>query len=351
MNQTGQETAKQRVRAALDFQETEYVPYTFGFSPPVAMRLKEHYGVENPFVDLGMHIFAIGPNPASDFVRSATSPKRDVDEFGVRWQTSPHGGRLPGGHPMTEPDLNGISWPDPMAGGRFDHVEETITAHQDRFLVAGVNYTLFERAHFLRGFKEFLCDLALRPQFAHTLLDRILEYDLAILDTLLTYPFDGVWFGDDYGHQGGLILSPRMWRTFIKPRLSVLMERARKAGLPTFLHSDGAVTELIPDLLEIGLSALNPLQPEVMDLVHLKKEYGQELCFCGGISTQRTLSQGSVADVEEELKQRINHLAHGGGYIVSTAGSVQADVPMANLTRLLDLLRNQDQTSLNIRSD
>lgn len=138
-----------------------------------------------------------------------------------------------------------------------------------------------------------------------------------------------------------------MWRTFIKPRLAVLMERARRQGLPTFLHSDGAVAELIPDLLEIGLNVLNPLQPEVMDLTQLKREYGRDLCLCGGISTQRVLSQGTPDEVEAELRQKIGLLAQEGGYIVATAGSVQADVPMANLVRLLDLLRGQDCHPLN----
>lgn len=213
--------------------------------------------------------------------------------------------------------------------------------------MAVVNHTLFERAWFLRGFQEFLYDLVLRPAFAHALLDQILEFDLAILEKLLTHPVDGVWFGDDYGHQGGLIISPKMWRTFIKPRLAVLIERARHRGLPVFLHSDGAVSELIPDLLEIGLSVLNPLQPEVMDLAQLKREYGRDLSFCGGISTQTVLSGGTPDEVEAELRQKIRLLAQGGGYIVSTAGSVQADVPLANLARLIDLLRGQDSNPLN----
>jgi len=336
-------SCKSRVRAALEFRATPYVPYTFGFASPVATRLSKHYGVTDPFVTLGMHVFAVGPRPAAGFA----PPAEGVDEFGVGWHTTPFGARLPVRHPMPEPTLRGYGWPDPQAPGRFDHVGETLVANQDRFLVAVVNHTLFERAYFLRGFEEFLLDLALRPAFAHALLDRVLEFDLAILEALLAFPVDGVWFGDDYGHQGGLLISPQMWRTFIKPRLAVLFEQARQQGLPTFLHSDGAVAELIPDLLEMGLNVLNPLQPEVMDLAWLKQEYGRDLCFCGGISAQRVLSHGTPNEVEAELRQKIALLARGGGYIVATAGSVQADVPMANLVRLVDLLRGQDRQPLN----
>lgn len=189
--------------------------------------------------------------------------------------------------------------------------------------------------------------MVLRPCFVHELLDHILAFNLAVLERMLQFPVDGVWFGDDYGHQGGLSISPRMWRIFIKPRLACLMERARQAGLPVFLHSDGAVTSLIPDLLEIGLNALNPLQPEVMDLARLEREYGHAACFCGGISTQRVLSWGRPDDVEIELRHKMKLLARGGGCIVATARSVQADVPLPNLVRLLDLLRGQDKEPLN----
>ncbi len=100
-------------------------------------------------------------------------------------------------------------------------------------------------------------------------------------------------------------------------------------------------------MLEIGLNALNPLQPEVIDLPHLKREYDGELCLCGGISTQNLLSNGTPDEVEVGLRQNVDDLGKGGGYIVSTAGSVQVDVPMPNLTRLLDLLQNQDRKPLN----
>ena len=345
------ESCKARVQAALVFEETAFVPYAFGFAQPVRERLSRHYGMENPFVELGMHIFAVESRPAAGFCPPSAPPPEEmmetVDEFGVRWRHSLYGARYPVGHPLAEPTLTGYRWPNPEAAGRFDHIPDIIAANGDRFIVAAVDNTLFERAYFLRGFEEFLTDMALRPRFVHALLDRVLAFNLAVLERMLEFPVDGVWFGDDYGHQGGLIVSPRMWRIFIKPRLACLIERARQAGLPVFLHSDGAVASLIPDLLEIGLSALNPCQPEVMDMARLKQEYGHHLCFCGGISTQRVISQGTPDDTEAELRQKVRLLAYGGGYIVATAGSVQADVPLPNLVRLLDLLRNQDKRPLN----
>ena len=341
-------SCKARVQAALAFQETPLVPYAFGFAPPVRERLSQYYDVNNPFVDLGMHIFAAEPRPAVSFSPPPSPPGETVDEFGVRWRSSPHGARYPVGHPMSGPTLAGYCWPDPEAPGRFDHIAEIIAAHSDRFIVAAVDSTLFERAFFLRGFQELLTDMVLKPRFVHGLLDHILAFDLAVLERMLQFPVDGVWFGDDYGHQGGLITSPKMWRTFIKPRMARLIERVKQAGLPVFLHSDGAIAPLIPDLLEIGLDVLNPLQPEVIDLAQLKRAYGHDLCLCGGISTQRVLSRGTPDDVEKELRQKVRLLAQSGGYIIATAGSVQKDVPMANLVRLLDLLCNQDAEPLDV---
>lgn len=331
----------------MGFRPTPYVPYTFGFSPEVTRRLAEYYQVVDPFVDLGMHIFAVGPRPARDWEPPACPPLHREDEFGVRWVTAEDGSLFPAGHPLQHTALEDFHWPDPKAAGRFDHVEETIQMHEDRFIVGVVNRTLLERAHFLRGFQELMLDMALRPRFVHQLLDRILEFDMAILDALLEFPIDGVWFGDDYGQQNGLIISPNMWCAFIKPRLALLFARAQAANLPVFLHSDGAVSGLIPDLLEIGLNVLNPLQPEVMDLPALKRTYGRDLVFCGGISTQRLLCRATPEQVEEELKWLAGGMAANGGYIAGTAGSVQADVPLPNLTRLLDLLRGQDLAPLN----
>jgi uroporphyrinogen decarboxylase len=340
------ESCKDRVKAALAFRETAFVPYAFGFSHKVSERLSRHYGMENPFVELGMHIFAVEAQPTKRPLTSATTPEESVDEFGVRWRSSPEGARYPVGHPLEEASLRAYEWPDPSAAVRFQHVSPTIARHSDRFIVAAVDNTLFERAYFLRGFEMLLSDMVLRPGYAHELLDHVLQFNLAILERLLECPVDGVWFGDDYGHQGGLLMSPRMWRTFIKPRLAVLFERARSAGLPVFLHSDGAVASLIPDLLEIGLNVINPCQPEAMDLSVLKQEYGGDLCFCGGISTQRTLSRGGPRDVENELRRDVAILGRNGGYVAATAGSVQPDVPLANLVHLLDLLRHQAEHPL-----
>jgi uroporphyrinogen decarboxylase len=340
-------SCKERVIAALTFCETPFVPYSFGCAAPVWEQLKQHYGIENPFLDLGMHILAVEPRPPAGFSSLATAPGDTVDEFGVLWRGSPYGTRYPVGHPLVEPTLAAYHWPDPVASSRFDHILPIINAHSDRFIVAAISSCLFERAHLLRGFQELLTDLVLRPNFVHELLERILTLDLAILGIMLQFPVDGVWLGDDYGHQSGLILSPQMWRTFIKPRLGRLIEQAKRAGLPVFLHSDGAIAPLIPDLLEIGVDAINPLAPEMMDLAWLKREYGHDLCFCGGISAQRVLSRGTPNEVEAELRQKVRLLACGGGYIVATAGSVQADVPLPNLARLLDLLRAQDKEPLN----
>jgi len=335
------------VQAALAFQETGYVPYAFGFVPTVRDELSRHYGMANPFVDLGMHVFAVEAGTPEGSGTPVSRPNETTDEFGVGWRFSPHGARYPAVHPLQETGLASYSWPDPTAPGRFGHIPGIIAAHSDRFIVGAVDNTLFERAYFLRGFEQLLTDMTLRPRFVHELLDRILVFDLEILERMLQFPIDGVWFGDDYSHQGGLIMSPRMWRIFIKPRLACLFERARRAGLPVFLHSDGAVTSLVPDLLDIGLNVLNPCQPEVMDLQAMKREYGSQLCFCGGISTQHTLSHGGPNAVEDELRCSVRTLARDGGYIVATAGSVQADVPLANLVRLLELLRHQDEQPLN----
>jgi uroporphyrinogen decarboxylase len=142
---------------------------------------------------------------------------------------------------------------------------------------------------------------------------------------------DGIFLSDDYGHQRSLLMSPDQWREFIKPRLREFFARIKGEGLFTFLHSCGNISEIVPDLIEVGLDVLHPVQPEAMDIASLKAKYANRLAFYGGISTQRTLPRGTPEEVAEEVRRTVQFMAKDGGYILAPGITLQHDILLENI--------------------
>jgi len=147
-----------------------------------------------------------------------------------------------------------------------------------------------------------------------------------------------IWLGDDVGHQQGMLISPRHWRRFFKPRMAHIIERLKAINpqLKVAYHTDGCVYEVIPELIEIGLDVLNPVQPAAMDPVRLKREYGKELCFWGSIDEQHTMPFGRPGDVRREVAERIKTVGSDGGLILAPTHHLQLDTPLDNFWALLE---------------
>jgi uroporphyrinogen decarboxylase len=182
-----------------------------------------------------------------------------------------------------------------------------------------------------------LMDMVERPEFVEELLDRVLyEWNLPIIEQQLALGVDGFYFADDWGSKTGLIFSPAMWRRFIKPRLAVMYQRCREAGAVVGQHSDGAVGDLFPDLIEIGLQVFNPLSPSVMDPRTYKGTYGERLTFYGGIDVERTLPFGTPEEVREEMRSMAEIMGRGGGYILQSSHTILEDVPLENIVAYIE---------------
>jgi len=153
---------------------------------------------------------------------------------------------------------------------------------------------------------------------------------------------DMVWLGDDVGTQSSMLMSPDVWRRFFKPRMANLVASLKRINprVKVAYHSDGNIYAIIPDLIEIGIDVLNPIQPACMDPVLLKEQYGDKLCFWGSIDVQRTLPFGTPLDVRQEVITRIETLGKGGGFILAPTHHVQLDTPLANFWEMIDTVRN-----------
>ncbi len=199
-------------------------------------------------------------------------------------------------------------------------------------------------AMYLRGVEQILLDLALNPEIAQALFERIAAFYLEYARRTFEAADGGIdifMMGDDFGTQTGPLVSPEMWRRFLRPGFQAFVALARGFGLTVAHHTCGSVEPLIPDLIECGLDILNPLQPDVLGMDHagLKRRFGSRLAFHGGISIQRTLPFGTPDDVREEVRERFRTLAPGGGYIFCTAHNIQPDTPLANIEALFDAYR------------
>lgn len=249
-------------------------------------------------------------------------------------------------HPLADcespDDLKRHAWPVP---GLFDYeaLRELVAAKRkdgNRCLIAhGGN--IFETAWYLRGFERMLTDLALNPEFACALLDKVCDFYVekaARVFGAAKGEIDLAFTADDIGCQKGLLLSLEMWEEFIKPRHARLNARLHELGAKVVYHSDGGVMEAVPGLIECGIDALQALQFDAagMDPVKLKELYGAKLCFVGGVSVQRTLPFGTPEEVEAEVLSHGRTLGAGGGYVLGPSHAIQAGTPPENILAFFD---------------
>jgi len=219
----------------------------------------------------------------------------------------------------------------------FTESIRNLREYTDMYILAEVWTSDFEKAYFSRGLEYFLADMAGEPEFARELLDFITEKNLSVLKEFIKTPgLDGVLLGNDWGSQRDLLMSPKTWRTLLKPGAKKEYDLIHEAGLDVWVHSCGDIRKIMPDLCEMGADVLNPVQPECMDIYELKERFGADMTFWGGISTQRTLPFGTTDEVREETKRVTEAMSQNGGYIIAAAQGIQADVPFENICALVD---------------
>jgi len=216
----------------------------------------------------------------------------------------------------------------------------------DRAILGLFGGNLLEMGQYLYRMDRFMEMLADEPARVHAFLDRLLEFHLANLDQFLADvgPYiDVIVFGDDLGGQNGPLLSPKMYREFFKPRHSQLWRRAKqRSDAKVMLHCCGGVRSLLPDLIDAGLDAINPVQISCrgMEGSELKREFGKDLTFWGGgCDTRQVLPNASIEAVRAHVLQQVRSLAPGGGFVFQQVHNIQADVPPENILAMFESVR------------
>lgn len=348
-------TERQRIKRWIHFEETDLIPWQINCTTSLADRLLRGLDLGVKRRDTGTrHILkysrlddffgnhiVYARNRGLNSMRES-GPGIWRDEWGVLWDRRiDRDIGVPINCLLESGSLSEFSVPDPDDPDRYRHVQPIIDNNQDRYVLAKFSYSLFERAWSLRGMENLFIDFTENTPFVHDLLRSICDFNIKIMRNLASFRIDGIYFGDDWGSQKAMLMSPEMWRQFIKPYLKEMYSQAHNQGYDVFIHSCGHITPILDDLIEIGLNVFNPFQPEVMDLHSLMKRYSRRLAFYGSLSIQKTLPFGTAEEVQVEVQDRISLARAYGGLIISPSHDMPPDVPVENIIALISAIKNQ----------
>ena len=327
---------KERMRRALWRQPVDRLPVQTNYTPLMGRKLEAAFKISSAELParLDNHLLRL----------ELTCPRRlsadgriGFDWWGAGWDTQTEG-YWHAYSPLAEvTDLAAFPWPDPEGSDLLADAARVLAADGGRqFTAPNFGMCLFERAWSLRGFDALLMDLVEEPEWAAELLERITVIQIRLAQRFVALGVDGGYFGDDYGAQRSMLFSPKIWREMFKPRLARIFAVFRDAGLPVILHSDGDIWDILPDLVEIGLTCLNPVQPEVLEHQRLCREFGSKLSFYGGISTQTVLPAGTPEAIRAATAACVRDLAPDGtGLILGPSHRMQSDIPVENVAIML----------------
>lgn len=327
---------RQRVIDAIEHKTTRLTPWQIDLTSGFTRNLQEAVGCEDAEAYLGNHLVR-----AKYKQNEKLDEKTEKDIFGVTWQKTDDGGDVGVviGFPLKDKTLDEYVFPEV----RKDFVKQLGTSLQedktDRFRMFSVTMCYYERAWSLRGMENILMDMCLDETGTETLFNRILEHHLELLDIALEYDFEGVYFGDDWGQQRGLVMGPKHWRKFIGPGVAKMYEKVKSKGKYVIQHSCGDIKTIMTDLVDMGMDVYNTVQPEIYDLAQLKKDYGSHLTFYGGISTQQFLPFANVEERKAMAKNILDIMGPEGGYIFAPTHAVTPDIPVENIQALVDVVK------------
>jgi uroporphyrinogen decarboxylase len=326
-------------------RETHPVPYSLGFEGDVAEQLDAYYGGPEWRDRITPYITTVGGIDTVSQVRVDETHVRDA--FGSLWRDDRRPWHLvePA---LKAPSLDGLAFP---GANRFWGDVEARKADAmraceekaDSFQIIGIGWGLFEHSWRIRGFENAMMDAATEPDFYAELLDRLTELFLDFVGIWDDVPADAIMFGDDWGYQQGVILGPERWRTFIKPRWAKVYEAVHAQGKRTISHCCGSIVDIMPDIVEIGLDVLESVQPEArgMNPYALKKRWGSEITFWGGLGSQSTVQFSSPEGIAAEVRRLCVEMGAGGGYILAPAKSLQPGTPVDNAAAIIEAFTGQ----------
>lgn len=335
-------TSQERVQRCIDRKGTDRVPIFMWFHPQTVERLAEHFGVATETIDFVMANDVrqtwVNNNYAMEGIVHDCEGQGHLDEWGIRWERR-HGFNQAAGFPLKNAERNDV------LAYRFpvDRVDELIarlgTALGDSsewYRGCDVSPCAFEMYWRLRGMEDALMDFAVDQSLAAEMIGRCADFALELSRRAgSAHALDWLWTGDDVASQTGMIISPDTWRAVVKPHLARIVAHGRRLGLPVAYHCCGALRPIIPDLIEIGVSVLNPIQAGCpgMEPEGLKRDFGADLTFMGGLDTQHVIPNANADEVRRHTGELIETMTAGdaGGYILAASHTIPPETPIENI--------------------
>jgi len=341
-------TSKERVTAALMHRESDRVPRFIWMGGEVRRRMVSKNGSSSvePEIKIGNDILQTWVSINGEMERDVPQGTEFVDDFGITWKREGEYNMVIK-NPLRGSDIEGINayeLPDPYSSSRFTYLENLINEYGNNYFIgADVSGVLFEPACHLRNMEDFLLDMAMENEEVDILLDKLTEFNISLSLECVKRGVDWIWMGDDLGSQQNMLMNVEMWRRYFKPRMKRIIDEIRTVapGLPVAYHSCGSMAPVIEDLIEIGITVLNPVQESAagMDQAAVKTAYGDRLSLMCGLDIQQFLNKATPNEVYEETKRKIESLGKNGGYIFATSHHIQSDTPEENINAMLEALK------------
>jgi uroporphyrinogen decarboxylase len=344
--------SRERVLAAVRRQKPDRVPrdLSWGLTPSVEKVFREKTGRTDPleYFRVDTRLIQQPESRRSDLHARFHAPGADINEWGVATERSSDSSLhfahiispLRGARRVEE--ISDYPLPDLDAEYRTTGLAASVAQVHRQGLAAAapVTCTIYEVAWQIRGLEELLTDMVTQPELVDCLFERLARLRAAQAAAYVRAGCDVLMLGDDVSAQTGMIMSPGTWRRFLKPHMARIIAKARSIApdIPVFYHSDGDCRLIIEELIEIGVTILNPVQPECMDPAELKRRYGGRLAFWGTIGIQGTLPFGTPDDVRREVRTRMETVGAGGGLLIGPSHMVEPEVPWENLVALYEAI-------------
>jgi uroporphyrinogen decarboxylase len=333
--------SKERMYGALQRKPVDRIPIFMWYHPLTFQKLTRALEIPPDFFDLVMCNDVkqkwVGNNYAMEGITHEKDGEGHLDQWGIEWI------RQGGFNQIRKSPLDNASKQE-ILNYKFPvgHIEELLKSmdmiipfSKEYFIGCDISPCLLELLFRIRGMENSFLDTLASPDISRDLLSKAAAFAIEIGEKACRkFPLDWLWTGDDVGGQQSMMLGPELWRELIKPHLKNIFDVGKKEGLWVAYHSCGAIRPIIPDLIEIGLDVLNPIQCNCpgMNSIDLKKEFGKELSFMGGVDTQHLLPDGTSDEVyRETLKLVENMTDDGGGYILAASHTIPPETPIENI--------------------
>lgn len=331
--------SKQRVYATIQRKPADRIPIFMWFHPDTKKLISEYLDVPETYIDDVMFNDVrqvwVGNNYAMEGV-SLKDGEEYLDYWGVKWRKEGAFNQIIK-HPLlssSEDEIRNYEFPYSQIPALADNLLVTENQASEFFVGCDISPCLFEMYNRLRGMENALTDMVLYPEMFSGFMEKCAAYSLALAEEASSrFSLDWLWTGDDVGGQNTMMMNPQSWRKSIRPQLEKIFRFGMNQNLLVAYHSCGSIRDIIPDLIEIGLDILNPIQCNCtgMSPIELKKEYGDSLTFMGGIDTQHLLPNGTAQEVQQGVSRLVDVMSNDGGFILAASHTLPPETPLENI--------------------